>query len=78
MSAFPPSAAIVSAARKIHLAPCGKVSNSLSAALIQETGLARNVISLSLALFLFSVVIFDNIVKGKLARGCNYAFVTLH
>jgi hypothetical protein len=38
MSAFPPSAAMVSAVRHIDLAPSGKVSNSLRAALIQETG----------------------------------------
>jgi hypothetical protein len=37
-SDFPPSAAIVKAARKIDLAASGKLSNSLSAALIQETG----------------------------------------
>jgi len=38
MSALPPSAAIVKAARQIDLAPSGNESNSLSAALIQETG----------------------------------------
>jgi hypothetical protein len=44
MSALPPSAAIVSAARQIDLAPSGKVSNSFSAALSQETGLVLGVI----------------------------------
>jgi hypothetical protein len=38
ISALPPSAAIVSAARQIDLAPSGKLSNSFSAALIHETG----------------------------------------
>ena len=38
MSALPPSAAIVKAVRQVDLAPSGKVSNSLSAALIHETG----------------------------------------
>jgi hypothetical protein len=45
MSALPPSGAIVSAARQIDLAPSEKVSNSLSAALIQETGLVFGVIA---------------------------------
>ena len=38
ISALPPSAAIVSAARQIDWAPSGNVSNSLSAAPIHETG----------------------------------------
>jgi hypothetical protein len=38
ISALPPSAAIVKAARQIDLAPSGKVSNSFSAALIHEMG----------------------------------------
>ncbi|MGH9454255.1 MAG: hypothetical protein ACRD2O_09845 [Terriglobia bacterium] len=38
ISALPPSAAIVNAVRLIDLAPSGNLSNSLSAALIQETG----------------------------------------
>jgi len=38
MSALPPSAAIVKAVRQVDRTPSGKVSNSLSAALIHETG----------------------------------------
>jgi hypothetical protein len=38
ISAFPPSAAKVSAVSNIDLAPSGKVSNSRSAALIHEMG----------------------------------------
>ena len=38
MSALPPSAAMVSAVRQIVLARSGNVLNSLSAALIHETG----------------------------------------
>src|SRR3990172_12247280 len=38
MSAFPPSAAMVKAARQFDLAPSGNVSKSFSAALIHETG----------------------------------------
>ena len=44
MSALPPSAAIVRAARQIDEAPSGNVSNSFSATLIQETGRVRGVI----------------------------------
>src|ERR1019366_6841109 len=43
-SALPPSAAIVRAARQIDLAPSGNVSNSCSAALIQEMGRVFRVI----------------------------------
>jgi hypothetical protein len=38
MSALPPSAAIVNAVRHVDFAASGKLSNSLSAALIHETG----------------------------------------
>jgi hypothetical protein len=38
MSALPPSAAIIKAVRQMDLTPSGKVSNSLSAALIPEMG----------------------------------------
>jgi hypothetical protein len=63
-SALPPSAAIVRAARQIDLAPSGNVSNSFSAALIQETGLVFRVIRRRLFLSAHShVVINDNIVK---------------
>jgi len=57
MSALPPSATIVSAARQIDLAPSGNTSSSFSAALIHETGLVR---CHRLAPSLFHVVIFDN------------------
>ncbi len=43
-SALPPSAAIVSVARQIDLAPSGNVKNSFSAALIHEIGLVARVI----------------------------------
>jgi hypothetical protein len=44
ISALPPSAAIVRAARQIDFAPSGKVSNSFSAALIHEMGRVVGVI----------------------------------
>ncbi len=47
MSALPPSAAIVRAARQIDLAPSGNVSNSFSAALIHETGRVLLVITVA-------------------------------
>jgi hypothetical protein len=66
MSALPPSAAIVSAARQIDLAPSGNVSNSFSAALIHETGRVLGVIASRCLYHLNShVVIFDNICQGK-------------
>src|SRR5271167_2748558 len=44
MSALPPSAAIVKAARQTDCAPSGNVWNSFSAALIHETGRVFRVI----------------------------------
>jgi hypothetical protein len=43
MSAMPPSAAIVNAARQIDMASGGNASNSFKAALIHETGLVFRV-----------------------------------
>src|SRR5712692_11171427 len=62
ISAFPPSAAIVKAARQIDRAPSGNVSNSFSAALIHETGRVFRVIGLSATSFALcrNVVIYDN------------------
>src|SRR3990170_5717632 len=70
ISALPPSAAIVKAARQIGRAPSGNVSNSFSAALIHETGRVLLVISrrrsfpfaksLNFANRLYNVVIRDN------------------
>ena len=61
MSALPPSAAIVRAARQIDEAPSGNVSNSFRAALIQATGRVRGVIvSLPAATSEANVVIYDN------------------
>src|SRR6266849_3723639 len=51
ISAIPPSAAIVKAAKQIDRAPWGNVSNSLSAALIHETGRVVRVIELSATAF---------------------------
>jgi len=45
MSALPPSAAIVKAARQIDRAPSGNVSNSFSAAMIHDTGRVFRVIA---------------------------------
>jgi len=45
ISALPPSAAIVSAARQIDRAPSGNVSNYFNAALIHETGRVLGVIA---------------------------------
>jgi len=83
MSAFPPSAAIVKAARQIDLAPSGNVSNSLSAALIHETGRVFRVIrlrsssgidsSLSLAAYMLSYL--TTIVKRtKVGSALTHAF----
>jgi hypothetical protein len=62
ISALPPSAAIVRAARQIDLAPSGKVSNSFNAALIHEMGLVLGVIGFwpSRSPHNDNVVIFDN------------------
>jgi hypothetical protein len=65
ISALPPSAAIVKAARQIDRAPSGKVSNSFSAARIQETGrvfLGHRAVRY---LMLLDVVIFDNVCPRK-------------
>ena len=48
MSALPPFAAIVKAARQIDFAPSWKVSNSFNAALTHETGRVRRGIAIRL------------------------------
>ena len=70
MSALPPSAAIVKAVRQMVRTPSGKVSNSLSAALIHETGRVLLIISFALdrsclsRLLVGNVVIYDNVMSS--------------
>jgi hypothetical protein len=67
ISAFPPSAAIVRAAKQIDRAASGKVSNSFTAALTQETGRVLGVIA-SLSLPLSIAMLSDVTTSVKKAR----------
>ena len=79
MSALPPSAAIVRVARHIDLAPSGNVSNSFSAARIQEMGRVLGVIAAHgfLPPRRSNVVICDNPCQDSRRSNC-FASVNIH